>query len=223
MNELYYFLMVLVDLSLALVAFRLGRYWLIGFIVGNLLLVTPLAGKVVEIFGFATTVAGPFYASIFLATDVLTEHFGKKYGHLSVMVGFFALALFVGLSQISLMIDPIKDSVELHQGMVLVFGTSLRVFAASIIAYIISQNWDVWFYHFLMQKTKGRFLWLRNNVSTVTSQVIDSMIFFSIAFYGVIPNWLEVAIVGCIAKIVVALLDTPFIYLSKKVKTIDKM
>lgn len=175
-----------------------------------------------EIFGLATTVAGPFYASIFLATDVLTEHYGKKYGYLSVMVGFFALALFMAMSQLTLLITPVSFCQELHDCMKVVFGTSVRIFVASIIAYVISQNFDVWFYHFLNEKTKGRFLWLRNNFSTTTSQIIDSMIFFSIAFYGVLPNWLEVAIVGCLAKIIVALLDTPFIYLSKIINTKDK-
>ena len=88
MNELYYFIIVAVHLAIGLLAFRLGRYWLIGFIVANLLLVTALARKVVEIFGLATTVAGPFYAAIFLATDMLTEHYGKRYGHRSVYTDY---------------------------------------------------------------------------------------------------------------------------------------
>ena len=217
-NELFYFLIVLIDLTIALIAFRLGVKWLIVFIVTNLLLVTTLAGKVVDIFGFSTTVAGPFYASIFLATDALTEHYGKKIGYKSVLIGFAALSLFVILSQLSLLIVPVSFSEELNTGMKTVFGTSLRVFIASVIAYIISQNFDVWFYHFLQNKTKSKYLWLRNNVSTITSQILDSSIFFSIAFIGVIPNWIEVAIIGAIAKIIVALLDTPFIYLTFKVK-----
>lgn len=218
MNELLYFTMVVVDLALALLAFRLGREWLVGFIVANLLLVTPFAGKVVTILGFATTVAGPFYAAIFLATDVLTEHYGKADGHKSVWIGFGALSLFVALGQISLLIPPIAGMEDLQGAMQTVFGTSLRIFFASVIAYVISQNYDVWFYHLLHERTHGKFLWLRNNLSTTSSQILDSIIFFSVGFYGVIPNWVEVAVTGCIAKIAIALLDTPFIYLSRLIR-----
>lgn len=217
-NELTYFGIVIIDLVLALIAFRLGKKWLIAFIVTNLLLVTTLAGKVVDIFGFSTTVAGPFYAAIFLATDALTEHYGKKIGHLSVFIGFATLSLFVLMTQLSLIIMPVEYSIELQNGMLTVFGTSLRVFIASTVAYVISQNFDIWFYHLLHKKTGGKFLWLRNNLSTVFSQFIDSIIFFSIAFIGVLPNWIEVAVIGVIAKIVIAFLDTPFIYLTYKVK-----
>ncbi len=216
-NELIYFIIVVIDLSLALLAFRQGKNWLIAFSAVNLILVTSLAGKTVEIFGFATTVAGPFYAAVFLATDSLTEHFGKKIGYQSVLIGLGAQFLFVGMTQLSLLISPASFSADLHDSMSLVFGTSVRIFLASIIAYVISQNFDVWFYHFLQEKFGKNSLWLRNNVSTITSQLIDSSIFFSIAFIGVIPNWLEVAIIGALAKIAVALLDTPFIYLTYKV------
>ena len=107
---------------------------------------------------------------------------------------------------------------QLHASMKIVFGTSVRIFIASIIAYLITQNFDVWFYHFLSKLTKGKYLWLRNCGSTTTSQLIDSLVFFSIAFYGVLPNWIEVAIFGFIVKAIIALLDTPFIYLTYKVK-----
>lgn len=222
MNEIYYFTIVFIDLALALFAFRLGRQWLIGYIVANLILVTALSGKVVEVFGLATTIGGPFYAAIFLATDVLTEHYGKSVGHKSVWIGFFTLAMFVLFGNLSLLVAPVDFSADLHAAMQTVFGVSLRISFASIIAYIISQNYDVWFYHLLKTKTEGRRLWLRNNLTTTTSQIIDSAIFFSIAFYGVLPNWIEVAIVGAVIKILIAFLDTPFIYLSRLISTLDK-
>lgn len=217
-NEVIYFSIVIIDLSLALLAFKFGKKWVIGFIVTNLIIVTCIAGKVVDILGFSTTVAGPFYAAIFLATDCLTEHYGKKIGYQSVLIGFFTISLFVGLVQLSLLIPPVEFAVELHASMKMVFGTSVRIFIASVIAYLVTQNFDVWFYHFLHKLSKKKHLWLRNTVSTTTSQFIDSIIFFSIAFYGVLPNWIEVAIFGFIVKAIIALLDTPFIYLTYKFK-----
>lgn len=220
-NELWYFGIVIIDLALALLAFRSGRPMLIAFIVTNLLLVTVFAGKVVSVFGFATTVAGPFYAAIFLATDALTEKWGEKAGYRSVWIGFCSLGVFVLLGQLSLFIEPVEFSQNLHDSMKSVFDTSLRIFIASIIGYVVSQNLDVWLFHKISEVTGGKFLWLRNNLSTIVSQFVDSILFFSIAFYGVLPNWFEVAIVGYVAKLLIALLDTPFLYLTKKIGTKD--
>lgn len=217
-NELLYFGVVLIDLALALLAFRMGREWLYVFIITNLLLVTSLAGNVVSIFGFNTTVAGPFYAAIFLATDALTEHYGKNEGHKSVMMGLAAQLSFVPLALLALQIQPVDFTFELHASMDSVFGLSVRVVIASAVAYFVAQNFDIWFFHKIREKTGSKNLWLRNNLSTVASQTLDGLLFFSIAFYGVIPNWIEVAITGTIAKLLIALLDTPFLYMTRAIK-----
>ena len=99
-----------------------------------------------------------------------------------------------------------------------IFGASLRIMVASIIAYIISQYHDIWAFEFWKAKTKGRFLWLRNNFSTIVSQAIDTLIFMFIAFYHLTPKFdalfiLELAIPYYLFKIAFAIMDTPFIYL----------
>ena len=87
---------------------------------------------------------------------------------------------------------------------------------AGALAYFVSQHFDVWFYHLIHEKTKERFLWLRNNGSTMVSQAIDTSIFYTIAFYGVFDNLLQIALAGYIVKVAIALCDTPFMYVSKK-------
>ena len=217
-DELLYFLIVFADLALALAAFSRGKEWVYVFITTNLLLVAIFSGVVVNLFGFNTTVAGPFYASIFLATDALTEHYGRKEGHRSIAMGLGAQISFLLFAFLALNISSVEFTSDLHSALEMAFNTSARIVFASALAYFIAQNFDVWFFHYLKSVTDGKLLWLRNNLSTIASQTIDGIIFFSVAFYGVLPNWLEVAIVGTIAKVLVALLDTPFLYATRIIK-----
>nr|VFJ91262.1 MAG: hypothetical protein BECKLFY1418A_GA0070994_10155 [Candidatus Kentron sp. LFY] len=219
-NETLFILTTLIDLIFVLFAFRMGKSWVVGIIVMNLIMVSCFAGKLIPIFGFVTNAANVFYAAIFLATDALTEHHGKNEGYRSVLIGFMCIMLFVVLGQSTLLFSTVELTQQVSDAMQTVFGAVPRIAAASMIAYLIAQNFDVWFYHFLQDKTKKKYLWLRNNVSTATSQLIDSVVFFTIAFYGIMPNTqlLEVILTGYAIKLIVAALDTPFIYLTYKIK-----
>ena len=94
----------------------------------------------------------------------------------------------------------------------IVLGQSARVVFASLTAYLISQLNDVFLFHKLKEKTKGRLKWLRNNASTMASQLIDTAIFITIAFYGVVPNLAWMIFSQYFIKFCLALLDTPFFY-----------
>jgi hypothetical protein len=85
-----------------------------------------------------------------------------------------------------------------------------------MIAYLVSQHHDVWAYGFWRKKTGGRHMWLRNNASTMTSQGIDTLIFITLAFYGLVPNSILLQMMAgqYVIKILIAALDTPFIYLA---------
>jgi hypothetical protein len=97
-----------------------------------------------------------------------------------------------------------------------VYGFAPRVVAASMVAYLVSQHHDVWAYHFWKEKTGGKRLWLRNNASTAASQAIDTLIFITLAFYGLVPNSILLQMMAgqYVIKILIAALDTPFIYLA---------
>jgi uncharacterized integral membrane protein (TIGR00697 family) len=93
-----------------------------------------------------------------------------------------------------------------------ILGSSTRIIVASLIAYLLSQYHDVWAFHIWKRFTGDRFLWLRNNASTMISQLFDSVVFITIAFYGIMP--LLPLIVGqWVVKAGIALLDTPLVYL----------
>jgi len=159
---------------------------------------------------------------MFLITDIVAEVYGKKFANTFVFVGLIVMTFVLLLTAISVLlpVDPtrLNFSQQEYQN---IFGASVRIMIASIVAFLIAQYHDVWAFHFWKEKTKGKFLWLRNNVSTFSSQFIDSTIFMFIAFYGLTPKFtigflFSLIIPYWIFKILFALLDTPFVYLGVK-------
>ena len=219
MNELLWIAFALVDLCMVLVVFRLfGRVGLFGLLVFNLLLCNIQVLKTVELFGLTTTLGNVLYASVFLATDLLSEFYGKKEAKKGVLLGFVALVMMVGYMQIALYFQPaVDDFAQPHLSAL--FGFMPRIALASMVAYLVSQMHDVWAFHAIRERTGGRLLWLRNNASTMTSQMLDSAIFCTIAFWGLFPVsvFLEILLSTYVIKIVVAGLDTPFIYMAKRI------
>lgn len=217
MNELLFILMTLISLFFMLIAFRLGKSWVIAMIAASAVLANIFVVKGIYLFGLAATGGNVVYASIFFGTDLLCEHYGKKEARKAVWIGFFASVFFLVSSQFILRFVPADYDIA-QEGFKTIFSLTPRIVLGSMIAYLISQNLDVWIFHKIKTKTKGKFLWLRNNASTLTSQLIDSIIFTLIAFLGVYPHLWQMILFTYIIKLVVAALDTPFIYLSKKIK-----
>ena len=119
--------------------------------------------------------------------------------------------------QIALYFQPSADDFA-QPHLEALFGFLPRIALASMAAYLISQLHDVWAFHAIRNKTGEKWLWLRNNASTMVSQLLDSAIFCTIAFWGVFPMavFMEILLSTYVIKVVVACLDTPFIYLAKR-------
>ncbi|NCC25857.1 MAG: VUT family protein [Deltaproteobacteria bacterium] len=218
MNELLWIGFALADLTLVLIIFRLfGRAGLLVTVVFSLLMCNIQVLKTVELFGLTTTLGNVLYASIFLATDLLGEHYGKKAAQQAVLLGFVALVVSTIYMQVALLFTPaVGDFAQSH--LEVIFGFMPRVALASMCAYLASQWHDVWAFHFIKTKTAGRHLWLRNTGSTVVSQMMDSLIFCAIAFWGVFPLeiWLEILLSTYVLKFLMSLMDTPFMYLAQR-------
>ena len=175
--------------------------------------------KTVEVLGFVTTLGNIIYGTSFLATDILNEKYGRKEAQKGVYMGIFILIATTIIMQICLLFVP--HSTDMAQSAFqTIFGFLPRVALASVIAYVISQLHDVWLFDKL-KKLMPQHLWLRNNVSTLLSQLIDNVIFTFLAFSGVLPFdiVLEIFITTYLMKFVVAALDTPFIYLARSFHT----
>lgn len=218
-NTWFWFLFILIDLSCAIIMYRLwGKRGLYVLIAASVIACNIQVTKTIQLFGLVATLGNVLYASIFFATDVLSEVYGKKAATRGVWLGFCALILVVIWMQLALKFDP--DSSDLVQGaMETIFGLLPRIAAGSLIAYLISQYHDVFAFHFWKHKTKGRFLWFRNCMSTMVSQAIDSAVFCSIAFLGVhdMSDWWQILATTYLLKWIVAAMDTPFIYWAKKI------
>ncbi|XPV76294.1 MAG: queuosine precursor transporter [Desulfovibrio sp.] len=224
MNELLWLGFALLDLSLVLVIYRLfGKMGLFSLIVFNLLLCNIQVLKTVELFGMTTTLGNILYASVFLSTDLLSEFYGKKEAKKAVLLGFVTLLMSVVYMQFALHFTPTPDDFA-QPHLEALFSFLPRIALASLTAYLVSQTHDVWAYSYLKKKTGGKYLWLRNNGSTLVSQLLDSVIFCVIAFYGVFPTevFIEIIITTYIMKVIVSVMDTPFIYLAKRLFHPDK-
>ncbi|MCD6237930.1 MAG: VUT family protein [Thermotoga sp.] len=215
-NELLWFTFIFVDLGLAVFVFRVfKREGLFALIAINSILCNIQVLKTITLFGVTATLGNILYGSTFFATDILSEIYGKKEAQKGVFIGFYSLLFMVVTMQFALWFTPAKaDFANPH--MKVLFGLIPRIAVASTIAYIISQSHDVWAFHMWKHKTRGHFLWMRNNFSTMVSQGIDSAVFCTIAFLGVFPMnifW-QILLTTYLFKLIIAALDTPFIYLA---------
>ncbi len=182
-----------------------------GFVVA-LAIANLLATKLISVCGQTLPAGIIAYPLTFLFTDVIAEVWGRKTARTVVWVGFAAnivLVLFLYLGRI-LPPAPVWENQKAYEA---ILGSVPRIVAASMVAYLISQHHDVWAFHFWRDKTKARFLWWRNNASTMVSQALDTAIFISLAFYGQPVSLVGMMVAQYIAKLLFALADTPFCYL----------
>lgn len=215
-NNLLFLAFVLADLALALLVFRFfGKEGLYVLVVASVIVANIQVTKTVVLFGLTATLGNALYGSTFFATDVLSEVYGKREARRGVWLGFVAMGLVVVWMQFGLGFVPGPDDMA-HESLTTIFGLMPRVAAGSLVAYLVSQHHDILAFHFLKARTRGRFLWLRNCASTMVSQAIDSVLFCFIALWGLYDTgiWLEILATTYILKWVVALLDTPFLYLA---------
>lgn len=159
---------------------------------------------------------------MFLVTDVVAEVLGKQVAKKFVTSAIVVMIFVILITTVSVILpaDPTRQYFD-QQAYANIFGISIRMMIASIIAFVLAQYHDIWAFHFWKEKTKGKWLWFRNNASTIVSQLIDSTVFMFIAFYAISPKFDTLYIISLIIpywlfKILFALIDTPFAYLGVK-------
>lgn len=179
-----------------------------------LIVANIIAVKLVMIGGWVVPAGVIAYPLTFLFTDVITELYGRKIASRVIWLGFAVSVLMVILVFGGGLLPPASfwEGQSAYQS---ILGMVPRITLASMIAYLVSQHHDVFAFHFWRQKTKGRFLWLRNNASTIVSQALDTAIFITIAFWGTVPGGTltNMLLTQYVVKIIIAVFDTPFCYL----------
>lgn len=190
---------------------RYGVEYIIAIMVSLVVVANIIAGKIVTFGPFVVPAAVIVYASTFLITDILSEKWGKQEARKAVWAGFYANIVLVVAILIAINWPAAPFAKGFSEQFASVLGLVPRVVLASMVAYLLSQHHDIFAFHFWKVKTGGKYLWLRNNASTMVSQVIDTVIFITIAFYGVM-DIVPLMIGQYVVKIIIAIIDTPFIY-----------
>ena len=161
------------------------------------------------------------FASTFLCTDILSEHYGKQKARKNVLIGFVGFLFMTIIMLVTIGFKPSANDWA-HDSLANVFTPMSRFFIASMIAYLVSQYFDVWIYSTIKNFTKNQFLWIRNNLSTILSSLLDNTVFSILAWIILNPNpetlynVIMIYIFGTyILRILIAFIDTPFMYFSK--------
>jgi len=172
------------------------------------------------------------FSSAYLATDILGEEFGPKVARRGVWLGFIGYLFFVIMMFLTLGFAPLTPeqageamawALPFHEFIAALFTPQAALFAAGMIAFLTSQLHDVWLFNLLKRKTGGKKLWMRNNISTMVSALIDNTIFSVLAWivFASSPLPFKTVLITYIfgtywLRMIVAALDTPFMYLAKQ-------
>ena len=216
MNILYGFINIIVTFTLVVLIDKFfkkeGLYiWIaIATILANLTVC-----KMIDVFNFTTSLGNVIFASTFLATDIISEKYSAKEARKAVYLSIFASVTFIIITQLTLLFTPSSDDV-VQGAMKTLFAINLRTSVASMGMFFIANMLDIYIYNKLKEKLPKR-LWLRNNVATITCNCIENYFFNTLAFIGIfsIPVIISIATTTTIIEIVIAVCDTPFLYLSK--------
>lgn len=219
MNILLGIVSLLLTFSLLIIVEKIFKkeglfVWIsIATIIANILVC-----KSIELFNFTTNLGNILFASSFLATDIMSEKYGAKESRKAIILGVVSQVIFVIMTQIGLLYTPAPEDLA-QESMKGLFSINLRVSIASIVMYFVSNMADIYIFEKIKEKVPGK-LWLRNNVSTMICNSLENYFFSFLAFAGLmdIPTILSIATLASILEIVIAVCDTPFLYLSKKLK-----
>ena len=181
--------------------------------VACLIISNVITCKVINIFGFAAPAGFLVYPFTFLCTDVIGELWGRKEANKTVRLGMIIQLIALGLITLANILPPAEFAKDFQQHFNAVLGQNWRFVVASLTAYLVAQYNDVLLFHMFKDKHGDKKRWIRNNVSTMTSQMFDTVIYISIAFIGTVPNILELMVVQYALKFIMAALDTPIFYL----------
>ncbi len=191
----------------------------------SLVVTAVTASKLYDITILGLTISVPvgtsLFALTFLATDILSEVWGKTHAKTLVLTGFITRIFVLGFLYFAVTV-PGGAFWENQTAYASVLWSSANILLAGIITYPVSQLVDVYVFHWLKGwQGNGNYLWLRNNLSTFLSQIVDSTLFVMIAFYAVLPTSVLLGIIAgqVLVKCFIAIIDTPFVYFFRNYAT----
>lgn len=222
MNELIIVGEVIIVFSILLMCKRLfGKTGVIVWVSLATVLANIITAKNVNVFGLSTAIGTVMFASTFLATDILAECYSAKDAKKAINIGLFSNVILIVSTQIALLYTPSEFDYA-HDAMNTLFSLNLRISIASAAMYYIANMADIYVFGKIKAKTNGRMLWLRNNVATILCNCLENFGFIGLAFAGIydFQTIMTIAISTSIIEALVAVCDTPFLYVARKIKKV---
>lgn len=216
-NEWLLFVEAVLCAGLVVVIWRLDKERLIGVISVALILITTVGGKGITVFGHETNAGNIFYAAAFLATYFLIERYGRQESARVIWWGALAAAAYLALAELSVALAGSGATAPFDAALAGVFARAPRVALASLSAYLAAQSANIYFYAYLKRRFGGGYLWGRAIAANALAQALDSVVFFSIAFVGVVPPpaIFDSIMTGFLIKVVFIALFAPLLYLNR--------
>lgn len=216
-NEL---LLLFTALFSAVIVFLAGRFKGVAFLYGsialNLILVSIFGAKLIDVFGFTTNAGNIFYMSVFLATHFLLERTDAHKARRSIWIAAVSVLAFAVCAQLGVALVGAMPGDSLSASMTQVFSVSLRVVLASLLAFVFAQEVNITLYSWMQQHAERLPLGLRSVCANGAAQLIDSCIFFTIAFIDISGMVLVQAIlVGWVIKSIALVIGVPFLYIDR--------
>ena len=222
-NEMLWMAYMLFNYTAVLFAYKYwGKVGLLIFVPLSVVLANIQVLKMMNLFGVETTMGNIAFGGVFLVSDILSEVEGKKYARKLVTIGFITMVFTTIVMNWALAIKPASID-QFQEHLKPIFGLALnelsviRVTAASMTAFIISQLFDVWAYQVIRKwRPSYKDIWIRNNLSTVVGQIIDNSLFTVLAFAGVykISELFVIAFSTYFLELFISVMDTPFVYIA---------
>ncbi len=205
------FIMITVSSGLA---GRYGKGWLFAVYAVSIVIANITASKLMTVFGLTVAAADIIYTIGFTTIDLINEYYGKMEAKRAILVAFFCNILWAFSAYVAVNLPPADVFAEMQPQFAAVIGSAPRIVLASMLAYYIASRVDVFVYH-VVRERRGP-VWARILGSNIISLLVDSVIFSTIAFYGVFPL-LPVIIGQYVIKNVISVLNIPFAYLSRAI------
>lgn len=224
-NDILIILSILVTYGGVVAFYRFfGKGGLLAFSVMASILANIEVLILVNAFGVEMTLGNVLFASTFLITDILSENHSRKDANRAVLISTVCSVMFIVISQMWLLYTPSENdwaSGAIHT----IFASTPRIVCASLVVYFVSQIVDVWLYHKWWDLCKKHFkderkgLWIRNNGSTLISQLLNTFLYTLLAFYGTysMQTLISIFISSYVIYICTSLVDTPFVYWCRKI------
>ena len=224
MNELIIFAEIIIVFSILLLCKKLfGKTGVMVWVSLATVLANIITAKNVNIFGLSTAIGTVMFASTFLATDILTEFYSAKDARKAINIGLFSNVILIVSTQIALLYTPSEFDYA-NDAMKTLFSLNLRISIASAAMYYIANMADIYVFSKIKSMTGGKQLWLRNNIATILCNCLENFGFIGLAFAGIydFKTIMTIAISTSIVEAIVAVCDTPFLYLAKRLKNGDE-